>query len=142
MWPGDYGDILFTSRNNGLDRLGTLLEVPPMTTEDGVKLLLRGHRELDLQHYRVEGAKIVSRLGGLALAIDQAAAYIRYKKMPLERLGDFLATYEAQQEKILRYTPRNFWEYGTMQLHGKAEQNKAISAFTTWEMSFQQLASD
>jgi hypothetical protein len=42
---------------------------------------------------------------------------------------------------ILEYTPKHFWEYGTMQIHGEAEGNKAISAFTTWEMSFQQLES-
>jgi hypothetical protein len=89
-----------------------------------------------------EGAKIVTRLGGLALAIDQAAAYLRYKGMPLERLRDFLAIYEAQGDKILKYTPKDFWEYGTMQVHGEAKRNQAISAFTTWEMSFQQLESD
>ena len=104
--------------------------------------MLRGYDIRDRQHdTNDEGSKIIARLGGLPLAIDQAAAYIQYKKIPLKRLPEFLAEYEAH-EKILQYTPQNFWEYGTMQIHGKEEENKAISAFTTWEMSFQQLDSD
>jgi tetratricopeptide (TPR) repeat protein len=110
-----------------------------MTTEEGVRLLLRGYDSHNVEQHSGAASSIVTRLGGLALAIDQAAAYIRYKQMPLDRLGEFMTTYEAQQQKVLSYTPPNFWEYGTMQIHGEAEQNKAISAFTTWEMSFQQL---
>jgi tetratricopeptide (TPR) repeat protein len=110
-----------------------------MTTEDGVRLLLRGYDEHNIQQHTQEGSRIVTRLGGLALAIDQAAAYIKYRRIPLERLAEFLTTYEAQRQKILEYTPKKFWEYGTMQFHEEAEQKKGISAFTTWEMSFQQL---
>jgi tetratricopeptide (TPR) repeat protein len=136
---GGYGDVLFTSRRADLDRLGTLLEIPPMTTEEGVRLLLRGYGNENIQQHTQEGSRIVTRLGGLALAIDQAAAYIKYKRMPLERLAEFATTYETQRQKILEYTPKKFWEYGTMQLHEEAEQKKGISAFATWEMSFQQL---
>jgi len=110
-----------------------------MTTEEGVRLLLRGYDGHNVEQHNAAASSIVTRLGGLALAIDQAAAYIRYKQMPVDRLGEFMTTYEAQQQKVLSYTPPIFWEYGTMQIHGEAEQNKATSAFTTWEMSFQQL---
>ena len=133
-----HGDMLFTSRHKGLDRLGTVLEVPPMPTPDGVNLLLRGYTDINVQDHMEEGTKIVTRLGGLALAIDQAAAYIQYKKLPIKRLTSFLMLYEAQRKKILRHTSAHFWKYGTMQIHGKEEQDRAISAFTTWEMSFQQ----
>jgi tetratricopeptide (TPR) repeat protein len=135
--------VIFTSRSRGLDRLGTVVEVPPLSPKEGLILLLRGYDVRDRQHdMNDEGSKIITRLGGLPLAIDQAAAYIQYNKIPLKRLPEFLADYEAHKEKILRYTPQNFWEYGTMQIHGKEEENQAISAFTTWEMSFQQLESD
>ena len=141
--PGGRGNVIFTSRSRGLDRLGTVVEVPPLNPEEGLTLLLRGYDVRDRQHdVNDEGSKIITKLGGLPLAIDQAAAYIQYKKIPLERLPEFLAEYEAHKEKILQYTPQNFWEYGTMQIHGKEEENQAISAFTTWEMSFQQLESD
>jgi Tetratricopeptide repeat len=134
---------MFTSRSRDLDRLGTIVEVPPLSPEEGLTLLLRGYDVRDRQHdMKDEGSNIITRLGGLPLAIDQAAAYIQYKKIPLNGLPKFLAEYEAHKEKILQYTPQNFWEYGTMQIHGKEEENQAISAFTTWEMSFQQLESD
>ncbi|KAL8673042.1 MAG: hypothetical protein Q9224_007539, partial [Gallowayella concinna] len=78
-------------------------------------------------------------LGGLPLAIDQAAAYIAYKRIPSRRLKEFLDIYELQRKKILMYTPTRFWEYNSMQIHEKEDQSKAINAFTTWEMSLEQL---
>lgn len=106
-----------------------------MTTQEGVRLLLRGYNDNEIQESHQDTAsKIIKRLGGLALAIDQAAAYIKYKRMPLDRLGDFLTTYEAERQNILSHTPKHFWEYR----HINA---KHINAITTWELSFQQLGS-
>ena len=130
MRSGGHGHVIFTSRNRDLGRLGTLLEIPPMATDEGVRLLLRGYNSNDIQNqHRETASKITKRLGELALAIDQAAAYIKYKRMPLDCLEDFLTTYEAERKKVLSYTPKNFWEY------------EHINAFTTWELSFQQLVS-
>lgn len=127
---GGQGHVIFTSRNRDLGRLGILLEIPPMATEEGVRLLLRGYNGNDIQdQHRETASKITKRLGELALAIDQAAAYIKYKRIPLDCLEDFLTTYEAERQKVLSYTPKNFWEY------------EHINAFTTWELSFQQLVS-
>jgi tetratricopeptide (TPR) repeat protein len=137
---GGRGDILFTSRHRGLDRLGKIYEIPPMSSKEGVSLLLGLNLEYDVQQHHMDAAsKVVDRLGGLPLALDQAAAYIKYKQIPPDRLDDFLVTYEAQRKKVLEHTPRHFWEYGTMQIHGETRKNQAISAFTTWEMSFEQL---
>ncbi|OAG35258.1 hypothetical protein AYO21_10529 [Fonsecaea monophora] len=84
------GDILVTSRSKGLEGLGRVVIVPPMTNQEGIELLL----------------------------------------------------YDYLTSEVLRYTPRRFWKYGTVQVDGKEEDNRAISAFTTWEMSFQQLEED
>ena len=131
--------MLFTSRNRDLSRLGTLLEIPAMATEEGVQLLLRGYNDNDVQQvHKVIASSIINRFGKLALAIDQAAAYITYKRMALDRLGDFLTTYEAERHRILSYTPKKFWEYRKMH---NPEEVENISAFTTWEMSFRQLGS-
>ena len=130
MSLGGHGHIIFTSRNRDLGRLGTLLEIPPMATDEAVRLLLRGYNGNDIQNqHRETASKITKRLGELALAIDQAAAYIKYKRIPLDSLEDFLTTYEDERRKVLSYTPKNFWEY------------EHINAFTTWELSFQQLVS-
>jgi tetratricopeptide (TPR) repeat protein len=105
-----------------------------MTRDEGLKLLLCEPNML--QADKDEGARIVDRLGGLALAIDQAAAYIEWKRIAIK---DFLPAYEVKRQNILDYTPDFGWEYSTMQVHGQAEKDKALSAFTTWDMSFQQL---
>lgn len=109
-----------------------------MPTPDGVNLLLRGYPDINVNDYIEEGKKIVTRLGGLALAIDQAAAYIKHKQLPIERLASFLTLYDAERKKILQHTSPLFWKYSTIQIHGEEEQDRAISAFTTWEISFQQ----
>ena len=130
MGLGGLGHVIFTSRNRDLGRLGTLLEIPPMATDEGITLLLRGYNINDIQNqHRDTASKITKRLGELALAIDQAAAYIKYKRIPLDDLEDFLTMYEDERQRILSYTPKNFWEY------------EHINAFTTWELSFQQLVS-
>ncbi|OAP55816.1 hypothetical protein AYL99_09968 [Fonsecaea erecta] len=136
------GDILITSRSKGLEGLGRVVIVPPMTNQEGTELLLHDYPTSEVDAHRERYGKIVERLGGLPLALDQAAAFIRYKQLALDQLDEFLSLYEAQREQVLRHTPRRFWKYGTVQVDGKEEDNRAISAFTTWEMSFQQLEED
>ena len=105
-----------------------------MTSDEGLKLLLPDPTKRE--RIKDEGIRIVDRLGGLPLAIDQAAAYIEDIGMAIK---DFLPTYEKERQRILEYTPDYGWDYRTMQLDGKAEKDKALSAFTTWNMSFQRL---
>lgn len=133
--------VLFTSRYGDLGRLGSLVRIPGMGAEEGVGLLLRGHESRDIETNFPTALEIVERLGYLALAIDQAAAYIRYRRISPHQLEKFLETYETQRERILKYTPSDFWEYSTVQIQGEEDQSKAINAFTTWEMSLEQLKS-
>ena len=134
---GGKGDILFTSRHRGLGELGPIIDVPPMPDKAGVELLLHRYTGIDVNDYMSEGSTIVNRLGGLALAIDQASAYMAYKQLPIDQLSDFLAQYEAQRKKVLQHTADHFWKY--MKIGDENGRRKAINAFTTWEMSFQQL---
>ena len=81
----------------------------------------------------VENARlIVKTLGGLALAIDQAATYIRAVDMPLKSFPEVFA---KRRSAILKYTPTH-WKYSKTRLE---ERDKPLSVFTTWEMSFEQL---
>ena len=79
-----------------------------------------------------EARKIVKTLGGLALAIDQAATYIGARGIPLKSFAEVFA---IRRSAILKYTPTH-WEYSMSRLE---ERDKPLSVFTTWEMSFEQL---
>ena len=113
-----------------------------MNVDEGINLLLRTYSNQDIKQHLTVASKVVDRLGGLPLAIDQAAAYIRYQRLPLDQLGEFLTTYELKRKEILSHIPPRFWEYGTMQIHGEEKQKKALNAFTTWELSLEQLTTD
>ncbi|KAL6246170.1 hypothetical protein RBB50_007323 [Rhinocladiella similis] len=140
------GDILVTSRYKGLFELGTIIDIPPMPDDDSVALLLRksfprraGPHE---ENTRNVACNIVQRLGKLPLAIDHAAAYISYRQIPPEHLSRFLKLYDDRQEEVLQSVPEHFWKYRMTQIEGREEKGREISAFTTWEMSFQLLDND
>lgn len=116
-----------------------MLEVPPIPVAEGVKLLLvRAYGDIDIPKWMEDDAsKIVCRLGGLPLAIDQAGAYIKSTRLPVGDLGAFLTIYETCQAAVLQHTPPHFWKYGTIQIHGQQEQDQSLSAFTTWELSLE-----
>jgi hypothetical protein len=105
---GGRGDVLFSTRHRSLARLAMLLEIPPMPTKEGVSLFLQGYYDHDTELHMPVTSRIVDRLGGFALAIDQAAAYLKHIQMPLDRLHEFLITYELQRKKVLkrRRTPQ------------------------------------
>ncbi|MCJ1242503.1 hypothetical protein MMC14_010511 [Varicellaria rhodocarpa] len=73
-------------------------------------------------------------LGHLALALDQAGAYIRARNLPLK---DFTAHYNRRKDVILREIPEE-WEY--RRVIGNMERETALSIFTTWELSFEQIS--
>lgn len=131
------GSILFTSRHKGLGELGEMIKIVPMPHRAGIQLLLNRYRGIEIENYLIEGTKIVDRLGNLALAIDQASAYMQYIQLPIDKLHMFLPKYLAQREKVLRHTAQHFWRY--TRISDSTERETAISAFTTWELSFQQL---
>jgi len=81
-----------------------------------------------------ERSELLQRLGGLALAIDQAAAYISFHKLSIP---DFMAKYETRKAQILKHHEEDTWEYNTHL--NNSEKQTALTAYTTWEMSFQQI---
>lgn len=79
-----------------------------------------------------EARQIVETLGGLALAIDQAATYIAARHIPLK---SFAEVFVNRRSAILKHTPTH-WEYSMSRLE---DPDKPLFVFTTWEMSFEQL---
>ncbi len=124
--------IIFTTRHVDSKRLGRCIEVGAMSTDEGVELLLH-QSGLEKTKENMENAKaITEKLGGLALAIDQAATYISASHVPLE---SFIELYAKRRAAILKHTPKH-WEYRKTI---SDEPGQPISVFTTWEMSFEQL---
>jgi hypothetical protein len=102
-----------------------------MEKEEGLQLLLRSSGgdtdELDAAE------EILSLLGNLPLAIDQARAYISKRQLGLRA---FVTEYERRKQSVMQETPQ-FWQYRRM-LPGK-EKETSLSLLTTWEMSLQLL---
>ena len=133
---GKKGRILFTSRHAGARGLGHLITVSSMSESEGLELLLRRSGNNKNDDNSVVGKDIVRRLGYLALAIDQAGAYITARSLSLNLYIDH---YNNRREKVLKETPA-VWDY-TRKL-GNTETEISLSAFTTWEMSFEQIGGD
>ncbi|OCK72844.1 hypothetical protein K432DRAFT_267971, partial [Lepidopterella palustris CBS 459.81] len=114
--------------------LGRHFQVPSMMNDGGLELLLRDMSAKEIESSRADGEEIVRRLGGLALAIEQAAAYISFNRMTLP---EFMDEYEKKKAEVLKYIREELWEY--QKLREGSEQNEAFNAFTTWEMSFEQV---
>ena len=131
--------MIITSRRRDLDRLGAQIELCALSPEEGVNLLLRGYSPQEINENLEIAKEIVCRLGGLALAIDQAGAYIAHRRISPTELGNFLKIFETQRKEILSYTPSSVWEYASMQNDREEDHTKAINAFTTWEMSLKEL---
>ena len=136
MVPG-CGSILCTSRHADVGRLGTELNVGNLSEVEGLDLLLyRSHHNRTDDNIK-EGTAIIQKLGCLALAIDQAAACINFRHLPLMH---FMDHYERREKVVLNHTPESLWEY--RRTLGAAKDQTSLNSFTTWEMSFQQIAQD
>lgn len=105
-----------------------------MTNDGGVELLLRDMPGSEKDKNQMHAEDIVQRLGGLALAIEQAAAYIASHRISLP---GFIEEYERKKARILRHTRDELWEY--QKLRDGSDTSESLSAFTTWEMSFDQI---
>jgi tetratricopeptide (TPR) repeat protein len=131
---GENGAILFTSRHGDVKRLGNTVTVAEMSESEGLELLFRQTGcERSEKNSRI-GIEIITRLGNLALAIDQAGAYISARSLPLDL---FIDHYNNRREKVLKETPSTLWEY--RRKLSTAEVETSLSFFTTWEMSFEQI---
>jgi tetratricopeptide (TPR) repeat protein len=121
------GYILFTSRHEDSSRLGRCISLSRMTEDESVDLLLRGPASTPKENS--EGVEAAATLGNLALALDQAGAYIRSRELPLNQ---FVAHYKRRKRAVLEEIPDE-WEYRRNK--GNSDKEQCLSAFTTWEMS-------
>jgi tetratricopeptide (TPR) repeat protein len=124
---GETGYILFTSRHEDSSRLGRCIRLSRMTEDESVELLLQGLASTPKENS--EGVEVAAILGNLALALDQAGAYIRSRGL---LLNQFAAHYQKRKRAVLEEIPDE-WEYRRDKKNSDKEQ--CLSVFTTWEMS-------
>ena len=119
--PGE-GHILLTTRNpntTGIHAQGLEVEVFERQTAANLLLLRADLDDKSDVEINSEALKIVEELGFLALAIEQAAAYIREAS---KNIFNFLGEYYCHR-KVLSRRPRGNWAY------------QHVIA-TTWSLSF------
>ncbi len=125
LWPpGRYGDILYTSRNPVLKDFTSdaVCEVSEMEDDDAVELLLDAARLKPAPDaVKALAATIVAELGHLALAVDQAGAYIACGEC---RVYDFLDTFERHRASLL-----------SVDAYNRASPYKR-AVYATWELSY------
>jgi tetratricopeptide (TPR) repeat protein len=103
-----------------------------MTEEQSSELLFQ--RPSTNAEESSDASRIASMLGHLALALDQAAAYIRSRGLSLR---NFITEYTARKQRVLEEIPDQ-WEYCRKMADSGAEQ--ALSVFTPWEMSLDMIS--
>ncbi len=102
----DQGALLLTTRLRTLDRFALTLELPPLSEEEGMQLLLRrascaspaSSSELLGAELLTAARTLVALMGGLPLALDQAGAYIERTGC---RLVEYLHMYQQDQLHFL-----------------------------------------
>ena len=116
---------LITTRNpNVLEIPAKGLEVGVLDMDDAVELLLvRANLTMIDEKIRNEAIEIVQELGYLALAIEQASAFVRETS---RNLFKFLPSYRSDRRRHHQRRPRGNWKYSE-------------SVATTWRMSFEQV---
>lgn len=134
---GGTGSILITSRHAASKSLGHAVIVTNMLEKEALELLFRrsGYERKNDENV-AEGLRIVTRLGCLALAIDQAGAYISARNIGFHL---FMDHYNNRREKIMKEIP-DVWDYRRKMNEAEAEQ--LLSVATTWELSYQQIRGD
>ncbi|KIK00831.1 hypothetical protein K443DRAFT_664318 [Laccaria amethystina LaAM-08-1] len=126
--PGQWGNILITSRNSNM-RCLTLpensFEVTEMEENDAIALLLKASclnpSRVDVQ---TEALKIVKELFCLPLAIDQAGAYIA---SGATSIGGYLVKYSKYRKTLL----------SRKEFTGASKYNRSV--YGTWELSYQEI---
>lgn len=103
---GNKGLIFLTSRIVESDLLGCPINISDMVEAKALELLFRSSKHEKSEENIGEGKKIIKRLGHLALAIDQAGAYIK----GCIHFDAFLDHFHHRREVILRKIP-DIWDY-------------------------------
>lgn len=101
--PGSTGNILITSRNPGLQRITSpqnSVEVLEMGEDEGISLLLKSAM-LDGASINNGARKLVSDLGNIPIALDQAGAYMQSCGCSLD---EYMELYREFKHPLMSHT--------------------------------------
>ena len=126
--PGNGGNVLITSRNFELCRITEdSMEVHGMEEEEALSLLSKSASlNYTSQDVQILAKQLVSKLGGIPLAIDQAGAYMIACRCPLE---DYLELYAKNHDQLM------------VNPSFKGASNYGSSTYETWEISIKEIES-
>ncbi|KFY16426.1 hypothetical protein V492_01335 [Pseudogymnoascus sp. VKM F-4246] len=128
------GAILLTSRHADSKHIShTTVHLHGMEEKEAKELLFARTGKERTEQNDEHADAIVKMLGCLPLAIDQAAAYVTSRNLPL---GSFIEHYSKRKAMIMKHTPQ-LWEY--RKTHDEEGTDTSLNAFTTWELDFQQI---
>ncbi len=132
----ELGAILVTSRHADSNALvfgqsNRFFELSSLEESAAVALLVQQSQTTEANFSDTK--KIVERLGYHPLAITQAGAYIRKRKL---QLWVFLEHYKRRKKIILESTLQHSQYRKRL---GNAEEETPLGVFTTWELSYEQL---
>ena len=135
----EFGAILVTSRHPDssvlvINQSSRFIKLSGLDENDAVALLIQQSQTKEA--VATDAKKIVERLGCHPLALTQAGAYIKKRKL---RLSKFMDHYKRRKKIILESTPL-LSQY--RKRLGNAEEETSLNVFTTWELSFRQLQSE
>ena len=117
-----------------IDQSNHFIELSGLEEDAALALLIR--QSQTNQDITDDAKKIVERLVCHPLAITQAGAYIRKRKL---RLCEFMDHYKRRKRKILE----NMSQVSQYRKRlGNAEEETSLNVFATWELSFHQLQSE
>jgi len=123
------GHVLITTRNPNVTSIPAQpLKVDVFPTDEASELLLlrADLNDNPSDKVKAEAVKIVTELGFLALAIEQAAAYIRVK---LKDIFKYLDLYHKRRKTLLEERPNKNWDYP-----------KEVA--TTWSVAFETVSNN
>ncbi len=119
--PGNDGHVLITSRNPVWSGVAQKVEVKKWPASVAVEFLLKRTGQTDA----ASAAVIAGELDGLPLALEQAAAYCEATG---KTLAGYLPLYRARRLEVLN--------------RGRPSTNYPDTVATTWDLSFQCLATE
>ncbi|KAF8143439.1 hypothetical protein K438DRAFT_1633587, partial [Mycena galopus ATCC 62051] len=120
----NHGNIIITSRNQGLKGYGAHTLVSDMEEPDAIALLLKSAHHVVSPINNQLAAALVQELCYLPLAIVQAGAFI----LQSEDLSGYLALFRRNHVNLLSETVAQSYD------------GYSLSVFTTWQISFEKLS--